>query len=200
MMRRPITLLRKLVAGDRGVAATEFGLMAPVFAVFLLGIYDVAHMMYARALFAGAVERAARNSALETGNTTAADQKVKDAIKPVIPDVTLFTSRVSYYDFADIKRAEKFTDANKNGKCDNNEVYTDENTNNAYDTDIGRQGNGGASDVVQYTVTATYTPVFKVPFMPDSWNARQLKATAIKKNQPYALQQIYSTTKTGNCT
>lgn len=197
-MRRPITLLRQFSAANRGVAATEFGLMAPVFLLLLAGTYDLAHMMYARALFAGAVEKAARDSALENGNTTAADQKVKDTIRPVIPDVTLFTSRLSYYDFADIKRAEKFTDANRDGTCNNNEVYIDENSNSVFDIDIGRQGNGGASDVVQYTVTATYTPLFKVPFFPAAWNQRQLNATAIKKNQPYGLQQQYST-RTGTC-
>jgi hypothetical protein len=158
------------------------------------------------------VERAARDASLETANTEAADQMVEDSIRPVLPDVVLTTERKSYYDFADIKRPEQWTD-NKgkdalgdliqyaglnNGRCDYGEPYIDENRSGSWDPDIGVGGNGGAGDVVMYTVTATYFPLFKIPFMPEAWNTRSMTATAIKKNQPFATQTEYSS-QAGTC-
>ncbi len=201
-------VLRRLARQQRGSAVTEFGLIAPVFFMLLMGIYDITHMVYARSVFDGAVERAAREASLETADTEAADQMVENSIRPILPDVVLTTERESYFDFADIKRAEQWTD-NKgkdssgnwinypglnNGVCDYGEPYFDENRSGHWDADIGVSGNGGAGDVVMYTVTATYSPLFKVPFMPDAWKTRSMTATAIKKNQPFANQTTYAST------
>lgn len=192
-------LLRRLWRANHGAAITEFGLIAPVFFILLIGIYDMAHMVYARSVLAGAVERAARDSALETGDTEAADQAVEDAIRPILPGVQLTTERESYFDFADIGRPEQFDDENGNNICDNGEAYVDENRSGSWEPDIGLAGNGGAGDVIMYKVTATYEPLFKIPFMPELWNHRTLTATAVKKNQPFANQTAYSTTA-GTCT
>jgi hypothetical protein len=204
----PARLLRRLARQQGGSAVTEFGLIAPVFFMLLMGIYDITHMVYARSVFDGAVERAAREASLETADTEAADQMVEDSIRPVLPDVVLTTERKSYFDFADIERPEQWTD-NKgkdssgvlidypglnNGICDYGEPYVDENRSGDWDADIGVSGNGGAGDVIMYTVTASYTPLFKVPFMPSAWNTRSMTATAIKKNQPFANQTSYATT------
>lgn len=186
--------LRRLLSQERGIAVTEFGLIAPVFFLLLLGLYDITHTAYAKSVFSGAVERAARVAALETGDPDAADQMIEDLVRPVLPDVEITTERQSYFDFADIGRPELFTDSNTNGICDNNESFTDLNGNGERDEDIGLSGNGGSSDVVMYTVTATYTPLFKVPFLPESWNTRTMTATAVKKNQPFSNQTTYTPT------
>jgi hypothetical protein len=205
-------LLRRLARQQRGSAVTEFGLIAPVFLMLLMGIYDLTHMVYARSVFDGAVERAAREASLETADTEAADKMVEDSIRPVLPDVALTTQRKSYFDFADIKRAEQWTDnkgkdpsgswidypGRDNGICDYGESYFDENRSGHWDADIGVSGNGGAGDVVMYTVTATYSPLFKIPFMPEAWKTRSMTATAIKKNQPFANQTAYASTA-GTC-
>lgn len=211
---RPFSLgvLRHLSSSQQGIAATEFGLIAPVFFLFVFGMFHLGHMVYAKAVFEGAVERAARASSLETADTTAADDMVKDLIRPILPSVTLQSTRTSYYDFADIKRPEKWTDnkgknssgqwieypGRNNGICDQGEAYVDENRSGQWESDIGTSGNGGAGDVVLYTVKATYTPLFRVPFLPTQWTDRQLVATAVKKNQPFALQVKYSTSS-GTC-
>jgi len=194
-----LTPVRRLAADQSGLAVTEFGLIAPVFFMLMIGLFDISHMAYAKSVFAGAVERAAREAALETGDSDEADQMVEDMIKPVLPGVSLVTGRVSYYDFADIGRAEQFTDGNGNDICDNSEPYIDENGNSAWDADIGVDGNGGAGDVVMYTVRANYTPIFSVPFMPEAWSNRSLSATAVRKNQPFGDQVAYETTA-GTCT
>jgi hypothetical protein len=206
-------VLRSLKRAQGGVAATEFGLIAPVFFTLLLGSLDVAHMAYARSVFTGAVERAARDASLETGDPAAVDRAVGLTLMTVLPDVKITTVRTSYYDFADIKKPEKFTD-NKgknatgqwiayaglnNGKCDGGESYEDFNRNGKWDPDTtaGNKSNGGAGDVVMYTVTADYSPLFKIPFAPELWNKRRMVATAIKKNQPFAQQ---NSAAAGTCT
>ena len=183
-LRRTRGLLRE----QRGIAATEFALVAPVFILMVMGLFDVSHQAYARALFDGAVEKAAREASLETGNTDDADEMVERIVSPILPGVELETARTSYFDFADIDRPEQYEDDNGNDVCDNNEAYVDENESEAWEADIGQGGNGGANDVVVYTVTATYEPLFKVPFMPDQWLDRSMTASAVKKNQPFADQ------------
>lgn len=184
---------RALRTDRRGVSATEFALIAPVFLTLLLGILDVGQMGYGNALLNGAVQKAARDSALETVNTDLADEIVKQIVSPVLPNATYSSTRTSYYDFTDIGRPERWNDANNNGTCDNNEGYIDENENSVWDADIGVDGNGGANDVVVYSVTATYEPVFKVPFLPERWRTRSVTGSAVKKNQPFADQREYGT-------
>ncbi len=183
---------RKLSRAERGTSITEFGLIAPVFFVLLFGAYDVSHMVYARSVFVGAVEQAARTSALETGDTEAADAMVLAEIRPIIPGVEVKSERKSYFDFNDVAREEKFNDQNGNGTCDEGEQYVDENRSGQWDADIGVDGNGGANDVIVYTVTASYEPLFKIPFLPKTWNKRSLATTTVKKNQPFSNQVEYA--------
>jgi hypothetical protein len=207
-MTPPRTFTGGLFRASDGSAAVEFAVVAPTFLIFMLGIFDMGQMLYAKSVLEGAVQSAARMSALETGDTEEADAMVEKSVKPIIPGVAFQASRVSYFDFADIKRPEKWNDDNGdeevdpedgNGVCDNGETYTDENNNGIWDDDIGQDGNGGASDVVIYTVTVTYTPTFKIPFTPKSWDDRSLTSTAVRKNQPFTNQDSYSS-KAGLCT
>ncbi|WP_404480834.1 TadE/TadG family type IV pilus assembly protein [Novosphingobium sp. BL-52-GroH] len=200
--RRPArlrALLRHCRTDRRGATAIEFAVSAPVLIILLMGIYDMGHMAYLNAVLHGAVNQVARADTLEVADTTKADAYVTDLVKGVAPGATVVTKRVSYYDFADVKRPESWNDKNSNGTCDNSETYTDENKNGKWDTDVGTSDNGGASDVTLYTVTVTYTPVFVIPFMSKAKNARTLTASAVKMNQPYALQEKYGSA-VGTCT
>lgn len=191
------TLASRLRSDEKGIAATEFGLIAPVFLILIIGLFDMAHMTYAKTNFEGVVQSAARASSLETADTTAADLMVFNRMKPLMPGIQrsdLKTKRTSYYDFADIARPETLDDKNGNNQCDTGETYFDENRNGRWDKDIGSDGNGGAGDVVMYTATVTYKPPIKIPFMPAMWANRTLTATAVKKNQPFAQQTPYAAT------
>ena len=182
----------------RGIATVEFALVAPVFFLLLMGIFDLAHMTYAKAVLHGAVQTAARTSSLETANTADADAQVEAAVHNVIPSARVESSRTSYFDFADIGRAEPMNDRNNNGTCEDGETYTDQNRNGQWDADVGQSDNGGANDVVIYTVTVTYTPLFPVPFTTLSDGEREISASAVKKNQPFATQQAYGS-DVGTC-
>jgi len=176
----------------------EFAIVAPVFLTLLIGAGDLAQMVYAQSVLNGAVEQAARRSSLETADTTVADATVAEIVSSVLPDAEIRSNRISYFDFADVGRAESLNDANGNGDCDNGETYLDENSNGDWDSDIGVDGNGGSGDVVIYTVEADFVPVFRIPFLPDTWTQRTLTATAVRKNQPYGIQAGYSS-QPGTC-
>ena len=172
----------------QGVTAIEFTLIAPVFLMLVMGVFDLGQMGYGLAVLNGAVQKAARDSSLETANTAALDNAVKGQINSIFPGGIFSSTRTSYNDFVDIGRPERWNDANSDGTCNNGESYVDENSNGQWDADIGSDGNGGASDVVVYRFTVKYKPVFAVPFMPSQWSQRTLTATAIRKNQPFASQ------------
>lgn len=191
-------LRARLRRDQRGVTALEFAVAGPVLIVLLMGIFDIGHMAYVSAVLHGAVEESARNGTLEAVDTAAQDQAIASIVGNVAPGVTIAVTRSSYYDFSDIARPEAWNDANSNGTCDNGETYTDENKNGQWDADIGKSGNGGANDVVVYTVKATYKPLFPIPGLTNRDNSRTLTAIAVRKNQPYALQSSYGSAA-GSC-
>lgn len=199
MIRAPKTraaktraMAQRLARAEDGVTVVEFALIAPTFLLLLLGTLDIGQMVYAQSVLNGAVQSAARDASLEGGDTAAADEMVLARVGSIMPGVELDTERRSYYDFADIDRPEQWNDSDDNGICNDGETYTDENGNGQWDDEVGVSGNGGANDVVIYTVRATYEPIFKVPFMPEAWESRTLESSAIKKNQPFADQAEYS--------
>ena len=180
-----------LLRDRQGIAATEFALVAPVFLMFTMGIMDLGNMAFARTVLNGAIQQAARATALEGGSTTTANNMVRDIVRQSLPGATVASTRRSYFDFADIGRPERINDANGNGVCNAGETYVDENANSRWDADIGEDGNGGANDVIVYTVTVTYNSVFAVPFLPNAWSQRTLTASTVRKNQPFANQDGY---------
>lgn len=191
--------LRPALLADRsGVTIIEFALVAPVFFLMVFGCLDVGQLVYMTGVLDGAVEKAARDSAIETGDTTVADAKVRTAIQHLLPDAEVTSSRQSYFDFKDIARPERWNDANNDGTCSTGETYVDENQNGQWDADVGKTGNGGANDVVIYTVTVRYVSPFAVPIIPTNYNTRQLTSTAVRRNQPYALQDSLGS-EAGTC-
>lgn len=174
-----------------GAAAVEFALVAPVLLAMLMGIFDIGQMAYGKSVLNGAVQEAARSASLETGDTSTADARVKSAVLPVLPGATFTTERSSYFDFSDIGRAEKWNDSNGDGTCNDDETFTDENHSGDWDEDVGVNGKGGSGDVVIYTVTVEYDPVFGIPGTTNSHGKRRMTASAVAKNQPFANQDGY---------
>lgn len=186
--------LARLAADRDGVTAVEFALIAPTFMLMMIGSLDLGQMAYGSVLLNGAVEKAARDSTLETADTSAADTMVKAMVSPILPKGTFTSSRTSYFDFVDVGRPERWNDGNADGTCNNNEAYVDENVNGHWDADIGEDGNGGANDVVVYKVTVKYKALIQIPLIPSNWYNRTLTATTVKKNQPFAYQEGYGST------
>ncbi len=185
----------------RGIAAVEFGLVAPVFIVMLLGLFDVSHQIYTTSAMQGALQNAARDSALERGlsNPQVLDAEVTERIRMISPKAAVNFKRTNYQNFEDVNQPENFTDTDGDGICNNNEPFDDVNNNGIYDTDRGRSGTGGARDAVLYTVNVNYDrllPLSGFIGLPDQIN---MSASTVLRNQPFT-EQGTRRPVVGNCT
>lgn len=183
-----------------GVTAVEFGLIAPVFLIMAMGIFDLAYTMYVNSMMQGAIQKVARDSTIEGAgiNTATLDQRVTDAVKAVVFHSNLTFDRKSYASFSAVSKPEDFSDINNNNDCDTGEPFEDANGNGTWDKDRGISGQGGARDAVLYTVRVTYARPFPIASLIGQDSTITLQARTVLRNQPYGITQV-STPVTGNC-
>jgi Flp pilus assembly pilin Flp len=190
---------RTLQSDRRGVALVEFALVAPVLILAIIGGLDLGYQAYARSVLQGALNDIARTGSLEgpalncSGDTT--EQKIACAVKNrsnmVARNATYDFKIHSYYEFSGVGRAEKIvTDYNNNGQYDPGDCFQDMNGNQIFDSVAGREGIGGADDVVFYDVTLTMPRLFPMaPLL--GWSPQyEIHATTAVRNQPYARQRV----------
>lgn len=186
---------------QEGVAAIEFAFLLPPFMLMFFGAFDVGYSIYYRAILDGAIQEAARLSALESGTLklTAIDASITKKVRDLSVTSVVTFDRKSYFSFNDVKRAEKYSDGNANGACDNNEQFEDENNNALWDEDVGAAGVGGPKDVVLYTVTVTYDRIFPLWAFIGQSQKNTFSATTVLKNQPYDDQAAKPAVIISNC-
>jgi len=155
--RTPAALLRRLLSDGAAGAAMEFALIVPVLLTFVLGIVEVAMVMFASSLLEGSVREAARYGI--TGYTLTGQSReavilniVKRYSAGMINMSKVKITYLTYKSFTNIGQPEPFNDANHNGKYDVGETFTDVNGNGKWDADMGKASTGGPGDVVVYTV------------------------------------------------
>lgn len=183
--------VRRLARDVRGATLPEFAIVLPTFLMLLIGIFDIGQGIYAQSVLQGAVQDAGRDAGLESGtnNASAIDQYVKDQMGPIaISNPTYVIKRTNYSTFNDVGRPEDFTDSNNNNKHDSNECFTDENGNNSWDGDVGKGGQGGANDIVLYTVSVTYERVFPLWKLIGTQQNSTISASTVLRNQPFGPQ------------
>ncbi|MEO5707398.1 MAG: TadE/TadG family type IV pilus assembly protein [Alteraurantiacibacter sp.] len=189
--------MRRLASSQDGAAVVEFALVAPVFLLALLGVFDLSYNMYTSSLLEGSIQKAARDSSLE-GAASALDADVAETVRLIVPDADIQFTRSSYADYADVSAPEDFTDINSDGRCDDGEPFEDVNGNAIWDADRGIAGFGGARDAVLYVVTVTYDRPFPVSgFVPGMSKRVTTTARAVLRNQPFGQQTSIATV--GNC-
>ncbi len=156
--RALISSWRRLRRDTRGAAAVEFAFIAPMLILFLVGIVEVAMVLFASALLEGSVREAARYGL--TGyavNGVSRVQMVRNIVAGytdgMIDMKRVTVTTLTYKSFTNVGQPEPYTDSNHNGKHDANEPYTDVNGNGKWDADMGATGVGGPGDVVVYTVS-----------------------------------------------
>jgi len=194
--------LRRFGTDRRGAALVEFAIVTPVTLLIMMGLGDLIYQEYAQLILAGAVQKAARDSAIEGGadSTAAIDAKVVTAMTPIMKNLandctitaaatTWCATRKSYDNFSEVA-PEPLTDTNKNGVRDPGECFTDENGNGSWDIDPGLNGQGGASAVTLYTMTLIYPRIFPVAGLFGWPKTQTISATTLLKNQPYASQTV----------
>ena len=187
--------LRVLAADSRGAALVEFALIIPVVLMLLLGTMEFGLNVYMRSVLEGAMQQAARNSGLQSSQTSQAtiDTFVTDRVQAILPSATVTFTRQNYQNFSNVNKPEDFTDTNGNNVHDATECFQDANGNNTWDSDLGRTGVGGANDVVEYTATVNYAS-----FIPGAASLHlspttTIKATTMLRNQPFANQPSWNT-------
>ncbi|MFC3173401.1 TadE/TadG family type IV pilus assembly protein [Novosphingobium bradum] len=197
MTARAARALRRLAADARGAALVEFAIIIPVVAMLLLGSIEFGLNVYMRAVLEGAMQQAGRNSSLQTAQAsqTAIDTFVRDRVQAILPNATVTFVRENYQAFQTVGRPEDFTDTNGNGVRDTTECFQDANGNNTWDADGGRSGIGGANDVVEYTATVSYASIIPGGSAIGLSPTTSIKATTMLRNQPFASQPGWSTTR-----
>lgn len=187
MINRLALTMRKLQRDESGVTVIEFGFVAPVLCLLLMGMFDLGFQAYAQTNLSGAMQEAARKSALEPTviTTNQLDAEVTEAIQAVVPSANVTFTRKNYETFDDIDKPEDFTDNNGNGICDNNEPFEDLNGNLNWDQDRGRDGLGGARDAVLYTASASFDRVFPLYGFINIPSTATISASTVLRNQPY---------------
>lgn len=201
-LSRTVAVLRRLYADRDGTTLIEFAIVAPVLLLMIMGLFDMAHTQYSSSVLHGAMQKAGRDLTLENANSQQVniDQRVTDQIRTVMPsDATIDLEKLSFFEFADVSEPEEFTDLNNDGICNNNEPYIDANENGGWDEDRGRDGIGGARDVVLYTATVTYPRLFPMYSMAGLSDTVTIEASTVLRNQPFDEQNDRVTTP-GNCT
>jgi len=181
-----------LIRDERGVTVLEFALVAPVFLLLVMGICELGYQAYVQAVLTGAVQKSGRDSALQGAATSVVDNSVLTQVQAASPRAGFaggYPIRKNYSQFGDI-RAEPFVDLNANSIRDAGECFTDVNGNGAWDADPGKSGQGGANDVVVYTVSVVYPQLFPLASWMGWGTNQRLTATTILKNQPFASQAV----------
>lgn len=178
---------------QRGTTLTEFGLLAPVMCLLLMGAFDVGHALYMKSVVEGAIQKAARDTGLEGASVAAArtaiDTAVSDQILPLNRNATIAFSRRYFRTFskAATSQMEPFTDTNSDNIC-SGESYIDENNSGFRDVASGIDGQGGAKDAVVYTVTVTYGRMFPLHRFINIPAQQTVRSSTVMVNQPYGDQ------------
>lgn len=184
------TALRRLWHDASGVSAVEFGFVAPLLIMLVLGSFQLSLDVWAKSILTGAVQQAGRDSGLEDAHNSqsAIDDFVKEQVQAFLPAAKVTFQRKNYQTFSDVGRPEDFTDSNNNGVHDGNECFEDENGNGQWDADVGASGQGGARDVVVYTATMKYTELVPLSRFIGLDGDRTISATTTLMNQPFSTQ------------
>ncbi|WP_411290400.1 TadE/TadG family type IV pilus assembly protein [Sphingorhabdus sp.] len=196
-----------LIRRQDGASVMEFGLIAPVAMVMMLGTMDIGHSYYVRATLDGAMQAAARSSSLEGASTITAqelvDLRVKEAVLTLAPNATITSIRRYYKTFSEASaaRAETVIEApvGANMKCDPGESFMDANRNGIWDPDGGSNGQGGAKDIVIIKFKVTYPRVFPLAKMIGVPANVEMESGSILANQPYGEQTTYGSPVQTNC-
>lgn len=192
------------VRDERGAALMEFGMVAPVLGILLMGAVDVGHRLYSRSTLQGTVQKAARDTGLEGGTLEKQqeeiDKRVREQVQNLHNSAEVTFERRAFRNFTRAASpAESWSDTNGDKVCNAGEPFDDYNRNGVRDLNVGVKGQGGAEDAVIYTVTMKYpamTPVYGLFGLDPNV---ELQAQTVLRNQPYNSQGQDPPPIVGNC-
>jgi Flp pilus assembly protein TadG len=151
-------LFSRLWRRSDGASAVEFSLVAMPLILTVIGIMEVAFILFVNVLLEGAIRDSARYGI--TGYTSGGVDR-ETMIRQIISERTVGMVEMTnveietlvYDSFANIGKPEPFTDeVPTNGTYDAGEPFVDVNGNGTWDADMGAAGAGGPGAVVVYKV------------------------------------------------
>lgn len=150
-------LAARFAACRDGATALEFAFAIPVVLLLIIGMLEVAIIMFVNVSVEGGLREAARFGITgQAPDGTTREQAILDIIERYtfgFVDLDAATITFTTYDsFNDVGQPEPWTDANGNGEYDAGETYSDLNGNGQWDADRGAQGIGAAGEVVRYEI------------------------------------------------
>jgi len=186
--------LRRLLACREGATALEFAFALPVLLLLILGMFEVAMLMFISTSVEGGLREAARFGITDQ---VADEAERETAIRNIIerhaldfPGFSIASMTFSIYDsFNDVGQPEPWVDAEPlNGVYDAGEGYTDLNGDGSWSEDRGVAGVGQSGDVVRYRIVYDWellTPYLAYLFGEDG--VLHMSASITVRNEPYAL-------------
>ena len=184
---------RTRLAGDEsGATLVEFALILPVLCVLLLGIFDLGYRSYASSVIQGSLHEAARMATVGNVNMTQIDARVRQRLSNFAGSrATITTATESTYDFQSVRRAEKLLiDTAPVGTYNQGDCWEEVTGNTTRDNNRGRNGQGGADDIVRYEVTMTYPRIVPIGRFIGWSDTETITANTVLRNQPYAGRAI----------
>lgn len=186
---------RALGRDSRGATLVEFAIVAPTLLLMVIGLLDLGHSIYYNSIIQGALQDAARQATVGDKTQAQIDAFVSGRVQGLSRNPTVVITKKSYTDYTGVKKAEKIvTDTapigvyNAKTPTTPGDCHEDVVTNGVYDTDRGKNGLGGADDVIFYEVAVTYDRVLPMFGMLGYSNRPTIKVNTVLKNQPYAAQ------------
>ena len=191
-LRNPLMKLRRLLGRRDGVAAIEFAFAFPIVLMGVVGLMELAMILFVSALAEGGLRDAARFNI--TGQSVPGVTR-EQALVNIVNDrmlglLTLTPGNVTmrvYETFDQVGQPEPLTnDINGNGKYDPGDSYTDVNGNGQWDADMASAGAGSAGDVVVYDILVDWpllTPIMAPIIGTDG--VMKLSASIAVRNEPW---------------
>lgn len=190
--------IRRLRRNESGMAVTEFGIIAVPFTIILLGAFDLGYQNYLRVQMQGVLNDVSRTGTVENPNFNASgattEEQVEAAIKKRIDLVartaTYTIEQKNYYEFSGVGKSEKLvTDVDGEGDYDPGEdCFEDLDDDGEFDLVAGRDGAGGADDVVFYEVNVEMPRLLPMASLIGVSENYNITVRSAVRNQPYSDQ------------
>ena len=173
-------------------AAVEFALAAPILFLLIIGMFEIAMVMFISVAVEGGLREAARFGI--TGVVPVGVTRQEQILNILgthtlgLIDIASSTITLKAYDnFSDIGQPEPFNDTSPaNGVYDLGEAFTDLNGNAQWDADRGVDGVGSSGEVVLYKIDydwLLFTPI--VAHLLTGGDALHLTASVAVRNEPF---------------
>lgn len=174
-----------------GATALEFAFALPVVLLLIVGMFEVAVIMFVNVSVEGALREAARFGITgDAPDGVTREQAIVDTVERyTFGFVDMDEAEISFkvYDsFNDVGQPEPWTDDNGNGVYDAGEDFEDLNGNESWDEDRGVAGVGASGDVVLYEID--YSWGLMTPYLADIIGKNgilDMSASIAVRNEPY---------------